>query len=334
MKVSTYIKENKTLLIIGIFIVVFPGCIIYLSEDIDFILSDGFYCIFVTAFLFLLFIICDYLKKKRKCRMLCDMIGSSDLDFTVSLPDADTYEQKLYTALMLQLKNNFEKEFSKVQDKKIEDIEFIETWVHEIKTPIAAIKLIVENAIDSPTEKTLYDISDQVLKIEDMVLKTICYSQLNDFSKDCRVSNVSVKKIINKCMKSEYANITNKHLNIKMHKLDFEVNSDEKWLSFIVKQILDNAVKYSKENGEIYIEGINEINNQKIIIKDFGIGICTEDLRRIFEKGYTGFNGRKRVISTGVGLYLSNKLAKKLGHTISINSTINEGTKVEIILQK
>lgn len=175
---------------------------------------------------------------------------------------------------------------------------------------------------------------DEVQKIEDMVQKTICYSQLNDFSKDCQISDVSLQRVANKCIQSEYSNIQNKNIHLNIENIDFTVNSDEKWLGFIVKQILDNAVKYSRDDGEISIYGINEHYDQRLVIRDHGVGIRAEDVRRVFDKGYTGVNGRKKTTSTGVGLYLSNKLAKKLGHEIRIDSVFGEGTTVEIVIQE
>ncbi len=334
MKVIDYLKEKKGLFILCFLFAIFPGMIMGLSEEGAFHTTNGFYCITVMMFLFVIYIIVDYLKLNRYCKRLMKLNGNNDLDFIVSLPNPTSYEQKLWIKLMIQLKRNAEKMIEVFEEKKMEDIEFIETWVHEIKTPIAATKLIIENSLDTPTEKALYSVSDEIIKIEDMVQKTICYSQLNDFSRDCQISSVNLHKIVNKCLQNEYSNINNKYLDLDIRTLDFEVNSDEKWLYFIVKQILDNAVKYSNENGLIRIYGVNDLHNQKLFIEDSGIGIREEDIRRIFEKGYTGSNGRKKTISTGVGLYLSYKLARKLGHDIRISSVQRQGTKVELILQE
>lgn len=334
MKVIDYLQERMGLFIVGLLFVLFPGMIMALSENRAFLETNGFYCIVVMAFLFVTYIIVDYIRLERYCKRLLELIGNEDMDFIVSLPNPTSYERKLHMKLMIQLKRNAEKKIEVFEEKKMEDIEFIETWVHEIKTPIAATKLIIENSLDNPTEKVLYYISDEIVKIEDMVQKTICYSQLNDFSRDCQISNVNLQRILNKCLKNEYSNISNKFLNLDIKNLDFEVNSDEKWLYFIVKQILDNAIKYSYEKGVIHIYGENNFHDQKLIIEDAGIGICEQDLRRVFEKGYTGLNGRRKSISTGVGLYLSYKLAKKLGHDIRIKSALKQGTKVEIIIQE
>lgn len=334
MSIGRYLQQNRKLLLLGLFFCVFPGIMIALTEEVSFFQTNGFYCIIVLVFVFLIYLFLDYWKKKTFCEKLTNLLESKEIDFVVSLPEPQTYEEKLYTKLLYQLKANAEEALLVFEEQKEEDMEFVETWVHEIKTPISAARLIIENSLDDPKEENLYSLLDEIQRIEDMVQKTICYSQLNDFSKDCQISDVSVKSVVNKCIQSEYSNIRNKDIHIKMENLDFAVNSDEKWLGFIVKQILDNAVKYSKTHGEVHIHGINKRYDQRLVIKDFGVGIRAEDVRRVFDKGYTGANGRKKTTSTGVGLYLSNKLAKKLGHDIRIVSKPGKGTIVEIIIQE
>ena len=334
MSRGDYIKENKVLILLGTFLAVFPGMIMMLSTEGSWIESDGVYCIMVTAVVWSVFLFWDYRKKKRYFRQLTAFRQDKDLDFVLSVPRGHTAEEGLYRELLLQEKTNADKIMEAAEDKKTEDMEFIETWVHEAKTPIAAIRLIIENSLDHPTEQSLYDISDELLQIEDAVQKTICYSELNDFSKDCQIENVNLMKVVNYCIKREYSNIRNKHLKIEIGDTDFEVNSDTKWLSFIVKQILDNAVKYSSEGGTIHILAMNELHNRRLIIADEGIGIREEDLRQITSRGYTGKNGRTSVHATGIGLYLSHKLAAKLGHEIRIESKVKEGTTVTILFEK
>ena len=334
MSILKYLQQNMKLLVLGLFFCVFPGTMIALTEEESFFETNGFYCIIVLLFVFALYLFLDFMKKRAFCEQLKKLQESNEMDFIVSLPQAQTYEGELYTKLLLRLKKNADEALLSFEEQKEEDMEFVETWVHEIKTPISAAKLIIENSLDQPKEETLYALLDEIQRIEDMVQRTICYSQLNDFSKDCQISDVNLKSVVNKCVRSEYSNIQNKDIHLKMENLDFVVNSDEKWLGFIVKQILDNAVKYSRTHGEIYIYGVNEHYNQRLVIRDFGVGIRVEDVRRVFDKGYTGANGRKKTTSTGIGLYLSHKLAKKLGHDIRIDSTLGKGTIVEIIIQE
>ena len=218
--------------------------------------------------------------------------------------------------------------------KNAEDLEFITTWVHEIKTPIAASKLIIENNLSDPSEKVLFSIEDEIDKIEDFVQMTLYYSRANDFAKDYSINSITLSKIVEDCVKREYSSITNKNLSLHIDNLDIPIDTDEKWLGFIVKQILDNAIKYSSPCGEIKIYADIVENEVVLFIEDEGVGIKEEDIRRIFEKNFTGANGRRFYTATGIGLYLSQKLARKLGHFISVTSNYGYGTKMAIHFPK
>lgn len=332
MKWKSYIEERKGLLILLLWIIVFPGMVIAVSEKESFLESNGCYAMVVSMILTLIYVAWDFRKRKQYDERLERLLGEKDIHFFVQLPEADTIEQKLYEKLIKQLDINYDSLLNELKIKSMEDMDFTENWVHEIKTPIAAMKLIIENGLDEPDEKVLFELSDQIVRIEDMVQKTICYNQINDLSRDCQIGLVNLGQVLNKCLRMEYANIHHKHIQLEMENLDFEVNSDEKWLYFMIKQVLDNAIKYSSENGRIKVYGKNEMNHQELVIEDFGVGIKMEDKRRLFEKGFTGTNGRAKVGATGVGLYLAYKLAKKLGHQIQVESEFGKGTKVSIIL--
>ncbi|MCB2354701.1 sensor histidine kinase [Clostridium estertheticum] len=218
--------------------------------------------------------------------------------------------------------------------KSIEDLEFMTMWVHEIKTPIAASKLIIENSVNSPSEKVLYSIEDEINKIEDFVQMTLFYSRSDDFAKDYAIHSTNLNTIVNDCIIREYSSITNKNLSLNMDNLDLQIDTDEKWLEFIIKQILDNAIKYSSINSVIKIYVQQTEKESVLYIEDSGIGIKAEDIARVFDKSFTGNNGRNFYTSTGIGLYLSQKFAKKLGYNITVSSEYGQGTKVSIHFPK
>ena len=332
MNLWKYIKEKRYFILFGLFLSVFPGLIMMLSTEQAWTESDGSYCMTVMLVLFFFYLLMDFHKERKKAKELSSFISDQDIDFVLSVPQGTTVREKLYKALLLQEKENADRLMKAAEEKKEEDIAFIEAWVHEIKTPIAAIRLMIENALDHPTEHTLYDISDELMRIEDMVQKTICYSGLEDISKDCQIEKINLAKVVSRCMQKEYANIHNKQIKLEMGQLDLMVYSDEKWLGFIIKQILDNAVKYSLAGGVISIRTMDDNGSKSLIIEDHGIGIREEDLRLILHRGYTGQNGRSVENATGIGLYLSQRLCSKLGHRLSITSKIKEGTTVQIYL--
>jgi Signal transduction histidine kinase len=334
MKISAYLWDRKALIILFVVCMIFTGTIIWLTEEKSLFESNGFYAILISLTFFAIYMIADYSRLNFHFRKLNTLFEKEGTDWIVSVPSPYITEQKIYTELLFKLKKDSDAKFAEYGQKNAEDIDFLETWVHEIKTPIAASRLIIENSLNAPTEKTLYSILDEIEKIEDMVQKTLCYSHLNDFSRDCRISRVNVQKVVNVCIQSEYSNITNKEIQLDIKNINFEVTSDAKWLQFIIKQLIDNAVKYSRAKGIIRIFSAADANVYTLIIRDFGIGIKKEDLRRVFEKGFTGYNGRKTYASTGVGLYLSQTLSSKLGHTITITSELGNGTEVSLHFPK
>lgn len=334
MKIRAYLWDRKFLIILFVVCMAFTGSVIWLSEKGSFFESNGVYAALVSLMLFGIYLTADYIRLNFQFKKLNMLFKKEGTDWIVSVPSPYNAEQRIYSELLRKLKNNSDAKFAAYGQKSAEDIDFLETWVHEIKTPIAASKLIIENNLNAPTEKVLYRILDEIEKIEDMVQKTLCYSQLNDFSKDCRISCVNVQKVVNTCIQSEYSNIANKGIKLNIGDIDFEVNSDAKWLQFIIKQLIDNAIKYSKFKGTVQIESISNATGHILRIRDFGVGIKQEDLRRVFEKGFTGLNGRTNYASTGVGLYLSQKLALKLGHTITITSELGKSTEVSLHFKK
>ncbi len=153
-------------------------------------------------------------------------------------------------------------------------------------------------------------------------------------TKDYRIDTIKIETVVKESIKNEASWFINKDINLQLERLDMEVESDYKWLLFIIKQILDNSEKYTEKSDTIKIY-VEIAEKEKLLhIEDNGIGIKQEDLERVFEKSFTGYNGRVKHHSTGMGLYLSQKLAKKLGQYITIASEYNKGTKVSIHFPK
>ncbi len=249
--------------------------------------------------------------------------------------------------------------------------EYIETWVHEIKTPIASAKLILDNDDSNSGEKISYEMKrvegfieqalyyarsndvskDYIIKefdLRSVVMKAIksnsrdfinrkikqalYYARSNDVSKDYIIKEFDLRSVVMKAIKSNSRDFINRKIKLNIKDIDGTIFSDAKWVEFIVNQIIINAVKFSKSgSGEVSIYSKVNENNIILTIEDNGVGINEKDIDRVFEKGFTGDNGRKFGKSTGIGLYLCKKLCEKLGIGISLDSKENEGTKVNII---
>ena len=210
--------------------------------------------------------------------------------------------------------------------------EYIELWIHEIKIPIAASEMIIENNKNESSKS----IKEELEKIENYTEQALFYARSNTVEKDYMISKVKLEEIVNQVvLKNKVALISNK-INISLHDLEKIVYTDSKWVVFILNQIIQNSIKYMKKDDkkiEIYSKDGKE--NIALYIKDNGIGMKKEEIGKVFEKGFTGENGRiigKK--STGIGLYLCKKLCDKLGLKIELDSKKDEGTEVKIVFPK
>ena len=201
--------------------------------------------------------------------------------------------------------------------------EYYTIWAHQIKTPIAAMRLILQTEPDSPAMR---EISDELFKIEQYVEMVLCYLRL-DGGSDYLIKPCSLDEVIKQAVRKYASQFIRTRNRLVYEETDAAAVTDEKWLGFIVEQVLSNALKYT-DGGEIRIT----VENSELVISDTGIGIAPEDLPRIFEKGYTGYNGRADKKSTGIGLYLCRRIADKIGCFISAQSECGRGTTIRIEL--
>lgn len=207
-------------------------------------------------------------------------------------------------------------------------VDYYTIWAHQIKTPIAAMRLILQSGGDNGSN----ELQEQLFKIEHYVEMVLQYLRTESMNADLVLTKVQLDNIIKNAVK-QYAKIfIRKKIKLNYSGVNYEVLTDEKWLTFVVKQILSNALKYTN-SGEISIYMDPEMSDT-LVIEDTGIGIEQEDLPRIFEKGFTGYNGRLNHKSTGIGLYLCKRILDRLAHTIKVSSEAGRGTRVMIGFRK
>ncbi|MEG0662810.1 MAG: ATP-binding protein, partial [Anaerovoracaceae bacterium] len=203
-----------------------------------------------------------------------------------------------------------------------EMVEYYTLWAHQIKTPISALYLMIEREgreQDRP-------LAQQLFFVEQYVEMALHYLRSDSISADLDLAEYSIDKIIREVIKKHSRQFIYKKIQLNFQDSGELVLTDEKWLAFVLEQLISNSLKYTKEGSiSIYME-----ENKTLVIEDTGIGIREEDLPRICEKGFTGFNGRMDKKSTGIGLYLCKKILTKLSHTIEFESVSCKGTKVKI----
>jgi len=249
-----------------------------------------------------------------------------------------------------------EKETEDIRDIRWEQMrekeDFFALWAHQIKTPIAALKLLFQDE-----EPSIGDCKRELFKIENYVSMALNYLRFEDMSGDMVLEKCQLEPLIKQVVKKFSTIFIYQHLTVTLEDLDREILTDEKWFSFVLEQVLSNALKYTKEGGikifardisgahetamdsdnidnsDLYKEIISS-NGIEIVIRDTGVGIKSEDLPRVFEKGYTGYNGRIDKKASGLGLYMCKGVCDKLGHKIRIESKEGRGTDVIISVTK
>lgn len=208
--------------------------------------------------------------------------------------------------------------------------DYIELWIHEIKLPLATSKMVIENNKNAVTK----NIDEELDKIENYTEQALFYARSSTVEKDYYIKKIIIKNIVNESIKKNKNLLIQEKITINTHNLDLEVNTDGKWIIFILNQIIQNSVKYKKQDENLEIEIYAQQGKENVIlyIKDNGIGIKKEEISKVFDKGFTGTNGRiSNKKSTGIGLYLCKKLCDKLGISIKIESVQNEGTQIQLI---
>jgi len=334
MKLSEFLKDKLFLILFYFVLMLFISSVIYFNNVIKIDVDNIAYINVVSFIMFTLYLLLEYLRNIKYYEVVKYVTENQKDNIINSLPTPLNNEQKLYHKLLIKINEEFNSKIEELYEGKKENIDFMNSWVHEIKTPISACRLILENRMYKSTEETLSNIEDEVDHIEKYVEQALYYSRLDSFSKDYLISEINMNNLVVSLVKKHAKEFIGKKIKIDLNDLDFIIDSDKKWLFFILDQILSNSLKYTAPNGLIKISGILNTNEKQLIIEDNGIGIKSEDISRVFDKGFTGYNGRQDFKATGMGLYLSKNLATKLGHHLTIESKPSEFTRVSVHFPK
>ncbi len=312
------------------------------------------YAAVLCGFIGILFLLPDYRRYCSKCRRLLHM--QEDVGMTLErLPEAGDEPERLYQELLQILYRQKQQSMDESNRRYQELTDYYTIWAHQIKTPIAAMDLILQKAADEERpcreegqpsadirqngqdeglllaeENAVRQLSEELKRIRQYVDMVLVVLRLDSDSTDYVIREYDLDDILRQAVKKYAAQFIYKKLSLRYEPINRRVLTDEKWLLFVVEQVLSNALKYTRTGFiEIYME-----EPETLCIRDTGIGIAQEDLPRIFEKSYTGYNGRSDKKASGIGLYLSRRICGKLGHTITAVSTVGEGTTIRIGLAR
>ena len=271
----------------------------------------------------IILILVDFRRVKRKHELLCGIQTITDA-ITSVMPHIDGMEDEDYQEIIRLLSDEHNRYHTETNRKYADMIDYYTVWAHQIKTPIASMRLHLQNE-DSPLSRKL---STDLFRVEQYVEMVLTFLRLNSESTDYVIKEYDLDKIVKQAVKKFAGEFIGRKLSLVYEPLNTTVITDEKWLSFVIEQVLSNALKYTP-SGSITITLESE---KKLCIRDTGIGIAAEDLPRIFENGYTGYNGRTDKKASGIGLYLCKRICGNLGHTITAASKVDEGTVITIDL--
>ena len=281
--------------------------------------------------LYVVSIAIEYFKKKKFYDNLSNMLEELEEEYLITeiINTPDFLEGKILKNTIETIDKSMLENVNKYKYMTEDYKEYIELWIHEIKIPIATSKMVIENNKNAITKS----IDEELDKVENYIEQALFYARSNTVEKDYYIRKVVLKEIVNESIKKNKSTLIQEKISIDIHDLDIEVNTDNKWIVFILNQIIQNSIKYRrKENSAIEIYANQGKENVILYIKDNGIGIKQGEITRVFEKGFTGTNGRlSNKKSTGIGLYLCKKLCNKLGIGIELNSVQNEGTEVRLV---
>lgn len=317
-----YMKQRRRGILAGVlFCAIFTISFVLYQLPVKAVWYPAALCLFLG----ILFVILDFRRVKQKHDLLTGIQELTDL-ITGTLPAVDGIEDEDYQTIIQMFQREHGKVITDNQRAYSEMVDYYTIWAHQIKTPIASMRLTLQNE-DTALFRQL---TNDLFRIEQYVEMVLTFLRLNSESTDYVIREYDLDKIIRQSVKKFAGEFISRKLSLIYEPLHKTVLTDEKWLSFVIEQILSNALKYTP-SGSI---SITMESGNKLCIRDTGIGIAAEDLPRIFEHGYTGYNGRADKKASGIGLYLCKRICARLGHGIEAESKIDEGTCIVIDLSR
>ena len=331
MKLSKYLRSNYLIILLFIVIISIINLML-VSFKVE---NQAIMGVNLTAILgFIIYVVYDFGRRKKFYNKFLNDLDLLDKKYLITemIDKPEFYDGEILYDTLYEIDKSMSekiKEYSlNIQDFK----EYIEMWIHEVKLPLSSINLMIHNNKELSDKK----IVEQLKRIDDDVEQVLYYVRSENAEKDYLIKETELNKVIgNVAMKNKDILLENK-IDFIVDVDDKKVLTDSKWLEFIVNQIVSNSIKYIRNGVEHFIKITAEENNKNTILKiyDNGIGIEKSDIPKVFDKTFTGNNGRKIETSTGMGLYIAKQLCKKLGHKIAIDSKENEFTEVSILFNK
>lgn len=316
-----YLYDKRKVIVAYLFIVAvfFAVAALY---DYRQVMNNMVYAVELTLFFGVIAALYDYRNYRTKCEALF-LVLEKEEEWTENLPEMADFPEKLYRQLLMKVEEQMRESLIEYSEKQKDMADYYTMWTHQIKTPIAALRLLLEGQQEA----------EELFKIEQYAEMALCFARLDSLSSDFLFGERDVYEIVKGAMRKYSVLFLRSGLRFRMEEFEIRAVTDEKWLGFVVGQVFSNALKYTREGG-IAIYGADAAGNpcpgqvRYLVVEDTGIGIRESDLPRIFERGFTGYNGRLDQKATGLGLYMCDRIIRRMGHTIRVESRQGKGTKV------
>lgn len=318
--------------VLGLYLCVmgFITVLLYVEPTMSIHYTNLIYIYIVTSFFLTVYLTVEFLYLKRRFLRM-EAHWHEGVLIQEGLGEPKTYEQYLYRQLFQTVNEAHQQKMYDIVQEKKEMMAFMTSWFHDIKTPIAVGKLVIERASKTEELQSLYEELD---RIDSFVEQALYFVRTDTFNKDYFILQTALDKVVRAVVKRHAKGFIQKKIKLDFQVESIEILTDKKWLDYVLAQIISNSLKYTEEGGEIIVQSEEDSKEARLIISDSGIGISRSDVPRIFEKGFTGENGRIYGKSTGMGLYLAKKLVNKLGHELSITSEKDQYTTVTVHFPK
>ena len=325
MKIIDYLKDNVISILIYIFTLILSSFMLA-AFKLDYSVILVFNILFIISGIFIISL--KYYQKNKFYKVFFHNLDSLSKKYLIleTIPEPNTYEEKLFVNALYDINKSMIENINLYESNIVEFKEFVEIWIHEVKIPISSMVLKCHN------HKEKYDKSflSLIRRLDNNIDEILYYVRSENTEKDFSISEVDLKEVVrNVGMKNKDDLLENRVSFESNIPSKIIVHSDKKWLEFIINQIMNNSIKYKKGKDSFIKIDVTEFRDKvSLEIYDNGIGIPTKDIKRVFDKSFTGTNGRDKVKSTGIGLYIIKNLCNKLGHNIYIESKENQYTKV------
>jgi signal transduction histidine kinase len=331
MNLIRFIKEKNLNIIFSIILLIIINIYLISINSFNDRIGDLVYLDFIIITIYSIWFYINYINWKKKYYDIYNFI-SNKKDISIE----DIKGTSLEEEIMLNIIENKEKKYDgkvNTYEEQLRDMEeYISKWIHEIKLPITALNIISDEMEDNNIANS---VKNETEKINFLVNSVMYGSRATVASEDIFIKEENLETIVKKSIRNNAFFLIKNKIEVTTNNLNYNVYSDEKWIIYVLDQLINNAIKYSKENSKIEFYAENHNDCIKLCVKDYGIGIAKEDIDRVFNKGFTGSNGRNKVYkSTGMGLYFTKKILNKLEHEISVESIKDEYTLFSIYFYK